>query len=168
MRINIDNHTITIGNNLKYLGIIFDKRMSFKEHVHYTCNKTSKLITALTKIMPNIYGPSEVKRRLLMSTSQCILRYAIPVWVDTLTVTSYRNLIEKTYRRAKLRTIQEYRTLSKEAIDVLAGTLPITIELRLAASRFNNGYIRNNKETIKQQKMFMEKWQKEIWCKQTN
>jgi hypothetical protein len=36
-------------HNLKYLGIIFDSTLTFREHIHYMPEECTKLIFALSK-----------------------------------------------------------------------------------------------------------------------
>lgn len=137
MILSIDGNRITIKNSLKYLSIVFDRHLNFKDHILHTCKKTSNSITAVSKIMPHLNGPREAKRRILISTCKSILPYAAPVWADALVVTRYCNIIESTYRRAKLRAIQGYQKISKQATDTISGTLLISLELRLAVTNFN-------------------------------
>ncbi|XP_053691557.1 uncharacterized protein LOC128740069 [Sabethes cyaneus] len=74
---------------------MIDNRLKFNSHVDYACEKAAKAISALSRIMPNNFGPNSSKRRLLASVSSSILRYSGPAWITALQ--TQRN-------RAKLRT----------------------------------------------------------------
>ena len=60
-RIVLGEYEIEWKKSIKYLGVQLDRRLSFGEHVQIA---TAKDIQALTRLMPNIGGPREAKRRL--------------------------------------------------------------------------------------------------------
>jgi len=47
--IYLNNKPIPQVNRLKYLSIIYDKKLTFKEHINYKANKCRKLIFSLFK-----------------------------------------------------------------------------------------------------------------------
>lgn len=61
----LEGETIYPKGNLKYLGMILDRRMCFGEHVAHIANRASEAATALCRLMPRIGGSSEAKRRTL-------------------------------------------------------------------------------------------------------
>lgn len=85
-RLNTDSYAITIGNHtipiklhMKYLGIMIDNNWSFKNHFLYVEEKASKVVRALWKIMPNLRGPGETKRKLYSHVVHSVLLYGAPV-----------------------------------------------------------------------------------------
>ena len=53
--------TITVGDQriasqqaIKYLGVVIDNRLTFREHLTYTCDKCAATSCALARIMPNL------------------------------------------------------------------------------------------------------------------
>lgn len=83
----IEKEAIKIGESLKYLGVILDSCLNFKEHFLYMENKAIKVLRALSRLMPNLRGPSEAKRRLFTNVIMSILTYGAPVWSDALMAT---------------------------------------------------------------------------------
>jgi hypothetical protein len=69
--------------SVKYLGILFDKRLTFKGHIDYACNKATKFIRIL---YPLICRKSHLNTRnkllLYKSIFRAILTYGTPVWFD--------------------------------------------------------------------------------------
>ena len=57
-----------------------DRRLSFGEHPKIAANKTIQCGAKLARLMPNIDGPREAKRRLVASVVYSKLLYAAPVW----------------------------------------------------------------------------------------
>jgi hypothetical protein len=84
--------------------------MTFVDHVQMAGKK------ALAKLMPNIKGPGQWKRRLLATVVESQLLYAAPVWADTVSASSRTvRLLLRPQRVIALRVIRAYRTVSDEA-----------------------------------------------------
>lgn len=59
--------------------MILDQRLTFAAHVNTVAKKAARSSSALAKLMPNINGPEQWKRRLLASVVESQLLYAAPV-----------------------------------------------------------------------------------------
>lgn len=57
--LHVKDRHIAINEKGKYLGIIFDQRMCFKQHCEYFAGRAAKTITAIGKLLPNTSGPRE-------------------------------------------------------------------------------------------------------------
>jgi hypothetical protein len=81
-QVDIGGHTITSTRHLKYLGVMVDDRLSFNKHIDYACEKAARVQTALSRVMPNTFGPRSSKRRLLanVNVTMSILRYDCAIW----------------------------------------------------------------------------------------
>jgi len=77
--IKIGEATITSRPNLKYLGVMIDHRLSFKEHLAYASGKASRTAAVISKIMTNTRGPRHPERRFLVSVATSSLMYAAPI-----------------------------------------------------------------------------------------
>ncbi|XP_065078345.1 uncharacterized protein LOC135701463 [Ochlerotatus camptorhynchus] len=102
---------------------MIDDRLNFNSHVEYACEKPSKAINAIPIIMPNNSGPSS------SSVSSSILRYGGPAWVSALETKQNQNKLSGTFRLMAMRVVSAYRTISSEAVCVIAGMIPIGITL---------------------------------------
>jgi len=137
--IQIGRISIPIKTSFKYLGIIIDSKLTFNEHFQYIERKITKVTRALCRILPNLRGPHETKRRLYANIIQSIVMYGAPVWSDKLekSKTSQR-LLTKVQRTVAIKIIAGYRTISYDAATALARTPPWT----LVAEKYNRIYIR--------------------------
>ena len=133
-RKKVEYMTVTVGDtrimskkSLKYLGVIIDNRLSFKDHISYACEKASKLQGALSRMLPNIGGPRQTSRVLLSRVVSSALLYASPIWIKVLNIKEARRMLSSVYRLSALRTIRGYRTISTEAACIIAGMIPIDI-----------------------------------------
>jgi RNA binding protein fox-1 len=129
VEIFVGEHAIASKRELKYLGVMIDDRLNFNSHVDYACEKAAKAINALSRIMPNIGGPRSSKRRLLASVSSSILRYGVPAWGTALKTKRNRKKLNSTFRFMAMRVASAYRTISLEAVCLIAGMIPICITL---------------------------------------
>lgn len=168
-RLTVGGHQITIFNKIRYLGVILDKGLTFAAHVDSVAKKATQTAAALARLMPNIGGPGQWKRKLLGSVVDSQLLYAAPVWINSITnVARTRASLIRPQRSIALRTIRAYRTVSDEAALVLACTPPADltglergrIRSRLNAT-FEPGELRPSKLAVKreEQKTTIALWQ---------
>ena len=50
--------------NVKYLGVLLDHRLNFRDHLEYIANKVNIIVGYLSRLMPNIGGPRQKSRNL--------------------------------------------------------------------------------------------------------
>lgn len=72
--------TLELKEHIKYLGVELNSKLGFKEHLKMVRSKALKSAAALTRLMPNVGGPSPTRRKLLTSVINSQLLYAAPVW----------------------------------------------------------------------------------------
>lgn len=155
-------------DSAKYLGVLFDKNMRMTAHIRKVAEKAEKTATNLGRLMPNISGPKNDKRKLLGAVVYSTLFYGIPAWVDVLRFNKYRNRLEKVQRKVMLRQCRSYRTASTAALQVVSGTPPIELmaeeRTELYKARKSNANINEFKDTLKES--IMRKWQHK-WNQET-
>ena len=83
--LHVGQCTITLQPCIRYLGVMMDTRLSFKPYVEHTAVK-AKVATALARLMPNIGGPRQPRRKLLASVVISILTYEIAIWSEALKI----------------------------------------------------------------------------------
>ncbi|KAL4103861.1 hypothetical protein QTP88_019196 [Uroleucon formosanum] len=83
-RLTIGGHLIPLQNEIKYFVVILDKRLTFTAHAVNVATKAARSAAALSRLMPNISGPAQWKRRLLTSVVESQLLYAAPVWIPAI------------------------------------------------------------------------------------
>lgn len=128
--IRVGDSYIQAGGAIKYLGVILDSRLDFGEHFRYVAAKASRVASALGRLMPNLRGPSEVKRILYANVIMSVITYGAPVWWEAMspvTASARRRQapLLRVQRFAALRVISAYRTVSLEASLLLARMPPL-------------------------------------------
>uniref|UniRef100_B3P254 GG12100 n=1 Tax=Drosophila erecta TaxID=7220 RepID=B3P254_DROER len=168
----VETATVKIGSTsvassrfIKYLGVMIDTRLSFREHLAYASTKAAGINRSLAAIMLNTRGPKQVSRRLLTSVTWATMLYAAPVWARALEVDSYAQGLTATHRLSALRIYSAFRTVSNEAALVIAGIPTLDIIAQENKSVFNQthgrGLSSSAKRTVRAEarQRTMETWQ---------
>ncbi|KMQ93689.1 reverse transcriptase [Lasius niger] len=129
----VDGECIQTGASMRYLGVMLDSKMTFKAHFDFVEGKISRVSRALGRLMPNLRGPGEVKRRLYANVILSVALYGAPIWCDALTASRRnREKLDRLIKVMNLRVISAYRTVSLEALSIIARIPPLHF---LAATR---------------------------------
>lgn len=161
IRFNLRGQEISCVKQTKYLGVVLDDKLIFGPHVKYAVRRAESRLSALSRIMPNIGGPGNLKRRALYGVVQSILLYAAPVWIEALRMEKYKKMITSTQRKVLLRVTCGYRTASATAIQAIAGVPPITLlaEERNRLYLSGNGHQKQARD--EERERTLDKWQGE-------
>ncbi|KAL6418575.1 hypothetical protein ACFW04_011993 [Cataglyphis niger] len=126
IRLNVDGKDIEAKPTLKYLGIMLDGRLNFRPHFEYVENKIAKVNRALGRLMPNLRGPNESKRKLYAQVVLSILLYGAPIWNEAFMASkSSQIIINRILRTLAIRVVSGYRTISLDAALLLARIPPV-------------------------------------------
>lgn len=121
----INNFVVACSDEMLYLGILVDKFCLFKAHMRKVANKAEGISAQLSRLMPNLGGPREKRRRLLVAVVHSVLLYGAPSWAGTLEfIPENVRQLNKSQRKVLLRSICGYRTVSEVAVGVLSSTPP--------------------------------------------
>jgi len=112
--------------SMTYLGIKLDSVWSFLPHFHHVEEKANRVARSLSRLMPNLRGPGESKRRLYAHVLHSVMLYGAPVWGETLMISPRAQMsLRRAQRAMAQRVIAAYRTTSYVAATLLARTPPI-------------------------------------------
>jgi hypothetical protein len=90
VEIYVNNRIIEQVNSIKYLGIIFDNKMTFREHVNYIEEKCKKLIFMLAKTAKLSWGlKHEALKTIYTGGILPLILYGAPVWRSVLNKKCY-------------------------------------------------------------------------------
>ena len=166
----LGDHVIEWQKSNRYLGVQLDRRLSFGEHLQIAIAKAIQCEAALTRLMRNIGGPREAKRRLVASVVNSKLLHAAPVWTSALNNHAIQKKLFSAQRGVVLKIVSAYRTVSTSAGLVLASVPPINVlaeerkksfQLRKELTCLTNlQEIARAKEAIRKdgRRIFVEKW----------
>jgi len=126
--VRVDNVLVPVKPKMKYLGVMIDCRLNFKHHFSYIGAKVGGITKALGRLLPNLRGPHEGKRRLYANIITSIVMYAAPIWAPALATSSeLRNQCRRWQRAIVLRTCAAYRSVSWDSATLLSRLIPFEL-----------------------------------------
>lgn len=126
IKVTIRGTEIKSSSSIKYLGIQIDEKMIYTKHARTVANKAGNTLSNLGRIMPNLSAARQNRRRLLAGVIHSQLLYGAESWAEDMSQEGWKQL-GRVQRKAALRVASAYRTVSKEAILVVSGVIPIDI-----------------------------------------
>jgi hypothetical protein len=129
--------TVAKRGSVCYLGLLLDKHFNFIEHMKQIGEKAKKNFYALTRISNASWGLSFNSLKIIYNTTYlgCIT-YVSPVWADRATIGAAHRILLRSQRLALIFLCKAYRTVSTEALPVLAGVIPVDLEIQRRASMY--------------------------------
>jgi ribonuclease HI len=134
IEIYLNNKPLIQVHSMKYLGIIFDSKLTFREHINYMVEKCTKLIFALSKSAKLNWGLKNAALKTIYTGGILpLLLYGAPVWRKAIDKASYKARLLRVQRLMNIKMAKAYRTVSHEALCVLTGTMPIDLKIEQEA-----------------------------------
>jgi hypothetical protein len=135
MRRSPFENTIKPTNEAKYLGVIFDKKLQFKEHLQYIVKKGTRAAMALSSIAKNSWGVQyKYMRQLFKAVISARTDYAAVVWhrpKDGNKMATQACKLDKIIQRLAMKAITGcYRTTSTAAMEIETGLQPSWLRLQ--------------------------------------
>ncbi|RLU22289.1 hypothetical protein DMN91_004567 [Ooceraea biroi] len=107
---------------------MLDSRLTFLAHFGYVRERASKVSRALGRLMPNLCGPTEHKRRLYANVVASSVLYGAPIWSAALDVTRKgKQILRDIQRGIAQRVCSAYQTVSLDAALLLARSPPYVL-----------------------------------------
>ena len=117
IEIYVNNKIIEQVNSIKYLGIIFDNKMTFREHVNFIEERCKKLIFTLSKSAKLTWGlKHEALRTIYTGGILPLILYGTPVWNSVLNKKCYRSKIIRIQMLINIKIAKAYHTVSNGAL----------------------------------------------------
>ena len=128
--ITIEKVTIEPSNEAKYLGVIFDKELRFKEHLQYIVKKGTKAAMALSSIAKNSWGAQyKYARQLFKAVIAAHTDYAAVIWHrpkdgNKMATSTQACKLDKIQRLAMKAITGCYKTTAMAAMEIKMGLQP--------------------------------------------
>lgn len=132
--------------------------------------KVSTVVRALNRLMPNLRGPNERRRRLYANVVMSVVLYGAPVWGDTLNSSRMLRGLVSLQRSVAQRIISAYRTISGDAASLLARLPPLHLVApmrkrfydRMKEHRENGTLEGNTKNVVREEETarMLEEWKR--------
>lgn len=129
--IKMGDTSIRFVENTTYLGVTLDRSSSFLAHVKSVSSKAQALFMKLRRISTTEWGlRSPALRLLYRGVYVAQVSYAASVWEHRLQNALIISVLKRSQRIPLLALSGAYRTVASDALPVLAGALPIDLEIR--------------------------------------
>ena len=134
VEIYMNSRLLTQVHSLKYLGVILDTKLTFKNHINYITDKCSRLIFALSKSAKLNWGLGhEALKTIYTGAILPLLQYGAPIWINSLAKDSYKTKLIRVQRLMNIKIAKSFRTVSNEALCIITGLTPIDIKIEETA-----------------------------------
>ncbi|KAI4473346.1 hypothetical protein M0802_016170 [Mischocyttarus mexicanus] len=125
----------------KYLGVVIGTRFNMSTHITYVSSKSKVIFSKLASVARSNWGLStKTMKAIYKGVFVPIISYAAAGWADKINVHHKRRLTQA-QRYALIRVIKAYRTISTDALCIIATATPV--ELVLVEIR-NTYFLRRN------------------------
>lgn len=106
----------------------------------------------LNRIMPNIKGTENPKRKILATVVYSTLLYGEPAWGTVIKWRKYINILERVQRKIMLRLCRSNRTVATAALQIITGSLPIELMVEEKSRTYDIQKESENKEEVETRK----------------
>ncbi|CAG8891920.1 unnamed protein product [Penicillium nalgiovense] len=131
-RIIFDGTDVKPSPTAKLLGVVFDQRLRWKEHVQQAIKRATKTAIALSGLR---HLRPEQMRQLYQACVAPIVDYASTVWHDPLRDKVHIRHLNTVQRNVLIRILSAFRTVATATLEVEAYILPTHLRLRHRAQR---------------------------------
>ena len=146
INIYINNRRLETVQEMKYLGIYFDNRLTFNKHITYLAENSTKLIHMLPRFAKLQWGlGNKALKTIYEGTLIPLINYGAPVWEEAAAKQTKKNIrmLQRVQRMINIKIAKAYKTISFEISCVMAGVPLIGLVIEEKASRYK---IKNNAE----------------------
>jgi len=137
--ITISNGVLPSVDEIKYLGILFDKTLSFQSHIKEVAAKSLRKLQDLKRLATCTWGAeSDILQKLCCAIIEPTIYFGSCVWSTSASRKGKLKPIEQVMRRAGIMISGAFNTISYPAVYWLSGILPPAAEIgrRLVAQSF--------------------------------
>ncbi|GBM82383.1 Retrovirus-related Pol polyprotein from type-1 retrotransposable element R1 [Araneus ventricosus] len=145
IRIIMHSKVLQVSDGCRYLGVWWDSGLTFTEHF----KRVRKRVDLLSYRLSMVAGRFFSRRvgtffRLYKGALEPFVLYGHGAWGNRLALKKIRDLLCSIQRRPLLKLTQAYRTTSTEALQVIAGVLPLDLKAELVFTKFRIFTLRVN------------------------
>jgi hypothetical protein len=122
--------TVDATSSVRYLGVLVDYKRNYWEHVRSVAGKSEGLFSRLRGASPANWGLGQKGAEIIYKAVFLPrISYASEIWVSAVRYVRAVKLLGSAQRRALLCITKAYKTTSTDALQVVAGKLPLDLEL---------------------------------------
>jgi hypothetical protein len=137
-KIKLNSTNLELSNSMLYLGINLDSKLNWKIQINYLKTKSTQLVMNLSSFAKNKYGLNRKALEVIYKGAVIhILSYGSAVWYKALERGENYRIIERIQRPIALRLCSAYKTVSTQALNIIANLMPIDLRLKQIAAEYH-------------------------------
>ena len=122
--------TLALSNQVKYLGVLLDSKLSWKNHVEAKCNKA---LAAFYQVRRAWGASPRVVYWLYTAVIRPMIAYSAVVWWPRVTYSTIAKQLEHIQRLACLYITGAIRTTPTAAMELITGLVPLPVFIKQEA-----------------------------------
>ena len=135
-QIRFGNDVITSTSPVKYLGVLIDYKRNFWSHVEDIAGKSEDMYSRMRAATTCNWGIKQTTSKVIYKAVFIPrLGYASSIWEKALKTKKAIKLLGSKQRDALRSVTGAYNTISTDALQVIAGCLPLDLELTMLAMK---------------------------------
>jgi len=160
------NDAIMASSPVRYLGILLDYKKKFWYHINDLATKSEEMYSRVRGVVSADWGTNQWAATVIYrSVFLPRLSYLVCVWGEAINTAKARKKLGSAQRKPLLAICNAYRTVSTDALQVIAGALPLDLELKYCIQRKRCKEKVINEEVFRQElELILEEWQKSWSC----
>lgn len=137
-KIYLNSAQIKISKSMLYLGVNLDSKLDWNLQINYLKTKAIQLIMNITSFAKHKYGLNRRSLEVIYKGAIIpIISYGSPVWFKALDRKQNQKIFESIQRLLALRFSSAYKTVSTEALNIIANLMPIELRIKQIATEFH-------------------------------
>ena len=152
------DYCIPIVSKTKYLGLILDSKLSWKDHLLEKEHQARKLFHVYKRAFSGKWGPNpNILRWMWTNITRPKLTYGATIWSQSINTVSKISMLQKIQRAALMRLGQFRMNTPGPVLEVITNVPPLHLFLRECALK---GAVRNRDFLTQDWSGYREKWKK--------
>jgi ribonuclease HI len=136
-KILLNGQVLQLANSLKYLGIHIDRHLNWKIHINYVKTKAQQLTMQLLLFAKRKCGLNTRALEIIYKGAIIpILSYGCSVWIKDIDKNYISKALESIQRSVALRLCYAYKTVSTQALNVIANLMPLDLVVKQRAIEY--------------------------------
>ncbi len=130
--IRVNNVIVEYTHSFRYLGVIIDDKLSWKEHINSRVAKCKAILMATQNMVGKTWGLTPIKVRWLYNTVICpVLTYGCLVWGHA--ANSFSGKLQQLQRMALVAMTGCIRTTPTKGLNVICDLIPLEFRIKRIA-----------------------------------
>jgi len=136
-RISFCGKIVRSAVSVVYLGVRLDDHSHFLLHARGAVDKAKAAFHHISRIAGNLWGVGFRTRLFAYNSIFCgIVGYAASCWASRCSLTQISRILISGQRPPLINLCRAYKTISSAALHIIAGVLPLDLEIQLRAASF--------------------------------